>query len=127
MITKLLDRGFDVTQATVSRDIKDLKLVKRIGENGKSTYSANESQQEKMTSKFNAIFTEAIVSVDYALNTCVIKTHVGMANAACAALDAKPNDGIVGTLAGDDTIFVLCRSEEAAEQFTAKIKAIIGE
>ncbi|MCQ2461209.1 MAG: arginine repressor [Clostridia bacterium] len=127
LISKLLDKGFEVTQATISRDIKELQLVKKIGSNGKSVYTANETPLEKLSSKYNAIFTEALVSVDYALNTVVIKTHVGMANAACAALDASKNDGILGTIAGDDTIFVCCRDEEAAAALSKKIGEVLGE
>lgn len=127
LIARLLEKGFEVTQATISRDIKELKLVKKIGSSGKSVYTANETPHEKLSSKYNAIFSEALISVDYALNTCVIKTHVGMANAACAALDATDNDTILGTIAGDDTIFVLCRSEEATKALCEKISEAIGE
>lgn len=127
LIEKLKLKGFEVTQATISRDIKELQLVKRIGKNGKSVYSANETPTEKMSSKFNAIFAETIISADYAMNTCVIKTHVGMANAACAALDATAKEEIVGTLAGDDTIFALCRTEEMAASLCKKIRIITGE
>ena len=67
------------------------------------------------------------MSADYALNTCVIKTHVGMANAACAALDATDKDEIVGTIAGDDTIFVLCRNEAAAKSLCTSIHKMIGD
>lgn len=127
LISKLKSRGFEVTQATISRDIKELKLVKRIGAHGKSAYAASETPSEKLSSKYTAIFAEAVMSVDYALNTCVIKTHVGMANAACAALDAADKDEIVGTIAGDDTIFVLCRSEAAANSLCTSIHQMIGD
>ncbi len=127
LISKLKSKGFEVTQATISRDIKELKLVKRIGASGKSAYAASETPSEKLSSKYNAIFAEAVMSVDYALNTCVIKTHVGMANAACAALDASDKDEVVGTIAGDDTIFVLCRTEAAASALTKSIHKMIGD
>lgn len=127
LIKGLAKKGFDTTQATISRDIKELKLIKRIGKDGKSSYTTSETSSEKLTSKFNAIFSEAVISSDYAINTCVIKTHVGMANAACAALDADPHSEIVGTLAGDDTIFALCRTEEAAKNLNEKLNKVIGK
>ena len=127
LIKALGENGFDATQATISRDIKELELVKRIGKDGKSSYATAPTSSQNMTSKFFAIFSETVISADYALNTCVIKTHVGMANAACAALDADSHDEVLGTLAGDDTIFALCRTEEAAKQLCEKLNKIIGE
>lgn len=126
LIKGLLDKGYEVTQATISRDIKDLGLVKRR-KNGKSIYVAGEQKENKIASKYNTIFTQAAVSADYAMNTCVIKTHVGMANAACTALDALMHEEIVGTLAGDDTIFALCRTEIAAKTVCEKVKTLLGE
>ena len=82
---------------------------------------------EKSPKKFRAVFMESVISVDYALNTVVIKCHTGMANAACASLDTMAEmEGIVGTLAGDDTIFVLMRTEEMAEHLTARIENMIS-
>ncbi len=124
LIGKLKAKGFDATQATISRDIKELKLVKKIGTSGKSAYSLGTTEREKIASKYNAILSEALAGADYALNTCVIKTHVGMANAACASIDAMHWDGVLGTIAGDDTIFVLCRSEEHAAIFCEKINEV---
>ena len=125
LISKLRDKSFEVTQATISRDIKELKLVKKIGANGKSAYAVSEAAAERLAPKYNAIFIESILSADYALNTCVVKTHTGMANAACAALDAAANDSVVGTIAGDDTIFVLCRTEAAAAELCSKINGAL--
>lgn len=127
LITKLREKSFEVTQATISRDIKELKLVKKIGANGKSSYAASGTPLERVAPKYNAIFIESILSADYALNTCVVKTHNGMANAACAALDAAANDSVVGTIAGDDTIFVLCRSEAAAADLCKKINGALNK
>lgn len=117
LIQRLFANGFDVTQATVSRDIKDLKLIKKVGPSGKSIYCLGNNDGDMALSRYNAILTEALVSSDYSQNICVVKTHSGMANAAAAAIDAMEWDGIVGTLAGDDTIFVLCRDEEKTEKF----------
>ncbi len=127
LIRGLQKRGFEVTQATISRDIKELKLVKRPSSTGKSIYAAVETKSDNLTSKYNAIFAESVISADYAMNTCVIKTHVGMANAACAALDALAHEEIVGTLAGDDTIFALCKTEENAKMLASRILILIGE
>ena len=111
----LLECGFNVTQATVSRDIKQLSLVKTMSENGSYKYSLPIKPYEKNTrSALSVFFSEAVSSVDRGMNTVVIKCHTGMANAVCSKLDAVGYSNIVGTLAGDDTIFVLMRTEEDA-------------
>lgn len=127
LICYLKDYGYDVTQATISRDIKDLKLIKRIGKDGKSVYSVNTADNELHESKYSSILMDAVISVDYALNTCVIKTHAGMANAACASLDALHFDGLVGTIAGDDTIFALCRDEAKTKLFADRLAGMIQD
>ncbi|MDD6806879.1 MAG: arginine repressor [Oscillospiraceae bacterium] len=127
LIEKLREYDFDVTQATVSRDIKELKLIKKIGPSGKSIYAISKNDSEALLSKYQAIFEGSVISVDYAINTCVIKTHNGMANAACAAIDAMKWEGVIGTIAGDDTIFVLCRTEENAAAFCTAVKEIIDD
>ncbi len=126
LMLKLGEYGFEVTQATVSRDIKDLKLVKQIGTDGKSVYKAA-SGGSGYPNGADSLLAGAIVSTDYALNTCVIKTHAGMAGAACAAIDGMAWDDILGTIAGDDTIFVLCRTEAKARAFRDTINNTIGK
>ena len=116
----LQKRGFKVTQATVSRDIKELKLVKRSSRSGAYRYE----QPDSMKSDRN-IFVDVVTDVDYALNTVVIKCRNGMAQAACAALDSMDYDNIVGTLAGDDTIFVLMRTETNAADLVKTFKKLI--
>lgn len=124
---KLLEEGFEVTQATVSRDIKHLDLVKVITSDGKYCYAQKLSEQErKKTVKFRSIFMEAALHVDFAKNIVVVKCHVGMGNAACAAIDMMNLEGIVGTLAGDDTIFILMRDEIQAASLTKKITEMLG-
>jgi len=125
LIQELRAHGFDVTQATISRDIKELKLIKKVGAGGKSVYSINKADSDLFQAKYNSILSGALLSADYAQNICVVKTHVGMANAACAALDAMDWDGIVGTLAGDDTIFVCCRTEEKAKELSSTFSGMI--
>lgn len=127
LIEKLREHDFEVTQATVSRDIKELKLIKKIGPTGKSIYTISKNDNEALLSKYQAIFEGTVISVDYAINTCVVKTHIGMANAACAAIDAMKWEGVIGTIAGDDTIFVLCRTEENAKAFCNAVQDIIEE
>ncbi len=111
----LLERGFNVTQATVSRDIKQLSLVKTMGKNGNYKYSLPIKPYEKNSrSALSVFFSEAVSSVDRGMNTVVIKCHTGMASAVCSKLDAAGYENIVGTLAGDDTIFILMRTENDA-------------
>ena len=112
LLAKLRENGFEVTQATVSRDIKELRLVKAMSPSGQYRYMAGAAQGDEYLAKFYTIFSGSVISVDYAGNTCVVKCYAGMAQAACAAIDAMHFEGIVGTLAGDDTIFVLCRTPE---------------
>lgn len=122
LLEELKLAGYDVTQATVSRDIKTLDLVKTMTENGKYRYAQRlDFIAKKNSIKFKSVFVEATVSVDYALNTVVLKCHVGMANAACAALDTMHLEDVVGTLAGDDTIFILMRTENSAKNLVDKI------
>ncbi len=112
----LRERGFPVTQATVSRDIRDLRLVKRADAAGEIRY-----QQQDLLPETD-LFTRNILSVGYAGNTAVIKCGAGTAQAVCAMLDETPRPDVVGTLAGDDTIFVLLRSNELTKRFAAELK-----
>ena len=126
LLEALSREGCKVTQATISRDIKDLKLIKQIGLDGKSIYSAGAREPDGYPNVAESILPGAITSTDFALNTCVIKTHAGMANAVGAALDSMNWDGILGTIAGDDTVFVLCRTETKARNFRDAINTLIG-
>ena len=125
LLQKLRDFGFEATQATVSRDIKELRLVKTIGNNGQYKYAVTRTESDELISKFRSIFVQSVVSADYAGNTIVIRCYTGMAQAACAAFDSMQWDGLVGTLAGDDTIFALCRTEGYASQMKDAIKRLI--
>lgn len=117
--------GYEVTQATISRDIKELRLVKDLSAKGRYIYSTGKKNVENVTHRAGGIFSETIISIDYALNTVVIKCFTGMANAACAAIDSMNLEEILGTIAGDDTIFILCRSEEIAKMFTLKLRKML--
>lgn len=120
---RLRESGFEVTQATISRDIKELRLVKELSDNGRYIYSSGKkSTNDSVSARAAGIFVDSVISVDYALNTVCIKCFSGMAGAACAAIDSMHWSDVLGTIAGDDTIFVLCRSENAARNFTLNLE-----
>ena len=122
----LLRYGFEVTQATISRDIKELRLVKDLSSKGRYIYSTGKKRTDNIHHRAGGIFNESIISIDYAMNMIVIKCFSGMANAACAAIDSMNHDEILGTIAGDDTIFMLCRSEETALNVTNKLRKMLN-
>lgn len=122
----LLQYGYEVTQATISRDIKELRLVKDLSTKGRYIYSTGKKHTENFVHRAGGIFNETIISIDCALNTVVIKCFPGMANAACTAIDSMNLDEILGSIAGDDTIFILCKTEEAATDFTNKLRIMLN-
>lgn len=115
LIEYLRADGYDVTQSTVSRDIKQLRLTKTLLPDGKYRYQASPSSEKGAKNNFKSLFASSVISIERALNIVVIKTFSGMAQAACAALDMMSFEAVVGTLAGDDTIFVVCKDEKKAE------------
>ncbi|MDD6021221.1 MAG: arginine repressor [Acutalibacteraceae bacterium] len=121
---KLTECGFEVTQATVSRDIKAMNLIKIQDSNGQYKYAAVKSDKSDKT-QYDAIISHSVVGVDYAMNITVLHCRSGMANAACASIDALEFNKSVGTIAGDDTIFILNRTEEAAKELADTIRSII--
>ena len=116
--------GINVTQATVSRDIKKLKLVKIMTRSGKCKYVTYNERLRDMDDKFLIIFRESYLSCDHAANIVVVKTLAGMAQAAAAAIDSLEMNEIVGTIAGDDTIMMVCRTESIAENIFGKLVKI---
>ena len=124
LLEKLLECGVEVTQATVSRDIKELRLVKHPSSNGQYKYSLATSADEKYM-KYYAIFSESVTTTDYAQNICMLKCHPGTAQAACAAIDALGLTEVLGTIAGDDTIFILCRTERAAQNTKRELETLL--
>ncbi|MBR1483810.1 MAG: arginine repressor [Ruminococcus sp.] len=122
LLAQLSNAGYRVTQATVSRDIKDLRLVKTLGSDGKYRYTAAQSHSADIRSNFSQLFSSSVLTIDRAQNIVVVKTLSGMANAVCAALDTMGNSAIVGTLAGDDTIFIACRDEVSAAELQEYLK-----
>ena len=117
--------GFKVTQATVSRDIRDLKLTKVPAENGKQKYALHQESGNGMSEKYIRVLREGYLSMDMAQNILVIKTVAGMASAVCAALDAMKWNEIVGSIAGDDTIMCAIRSVDDTVKVMDKISKII--
>jgi len=127
LLSLLQQEGFRATQATISRDIKELRIVKELTNLGTYRYTAaaNESNGT-FTTRLNAIFRECVTSFDYAQNIIVIRTLPGLASAAGSAIDSMDMNKIVGTLAGDDTVMVVMRDNNAAAAFCGEIKNLIG-
>jgi len=121
----LKEKGYDVTQATVSRDIKELRLVKILSVNGNYKYSNSNESSQLVSDRFMKMFRNAVLAVDYTHYFVVFHTLEGSANAAAAAVDALKNDKIVGTMAGDDTIFLLARTEADAIELTDYFKGLL--
>ncbi len=123
---KLVESGFDVTQATVSRDIRELGIVKSDGNDGEYKYRVgNERDRADTAGKFSVILRQAISSVDAANNLIVVKTYVGMGSAAGAAIDSMDLDGVLGTLAGDDTLLIIAKGNGEADTIKKKIIDLI--
>ena len=123
LLTELEHCGFATTQATISRDIKEMRIIKELGPNGMYRYSAASKLPEPTCSaKLNSIFKQCVVACDHAQNIVVIKTMPGLASAACSAIDAMNFEMIIGTLAGDDTAFLLMRDNGSASALCADIR-----
>ncbi len=123
----LLRFGFNVTQSTVSRDIKQLKLVKDHDKNGNYRYVSVErvNSDAAPASNFKTLISNSVRSVDYAVNDVVLKCYTGMASSVCVAIDALFSDVMLGSIAGDDTIFIVTHTEKEAEQLAGYIKKLI--
>ena len=123
----LVREGYSVTQATVSRDIRELKLTKISMNNGRQKYAILNDASDDMSQKYARILRDGFVSMDMAQNILVIKTVSGMANAVCAALDSMQIQEIVGSIAGDDTIMCAIRTVEDTTILMKKIKKIVEQ
>lgn len=115
----LRQNGYPVTQATVSRDIRQLRLVKILSGSGRSIYAVPHAEETALSAKFDTLLAESVVRIDAVFNQIVIKCYAGLANAVCAAMDTMHFQGLVGTLAGDDTILVILRTAEDAKVLEA--------
>lgn len=123
LLEMLQKNGFVVTQATVSRDINELHLIKVQGKRGQK-YAINEQNSHNLN-KFHTIFAQSVISVDVGGNICCIKCFAGTANAAAATVDALNYPEVIGTIAGDDTLFILLKTEDAAKIFKNKIEEFL--
>ena len=123
MLEALQARGVKSTQATVSRDIKELRLVKEIGPNGRYRYAqADQDEASEAARRLEEIFREGCVGFDHALHTVVVKTLPGLASAVCASIDAMGEDAILGSVAGDDTGIIIMRNAAAAERLCTQLR-----
>lgn len=126
LMQALAERGIKSTQATLSRDIKDMRLVKELGPNGNYRYvPAARPEQDDAGMRLRKILKESLISFDLAQNLLVIKTLPGLAPAACSALDGMHIESLVGTLAGDDTAFLAFQDNESAVRFFHEIETIL--
>ncbi|MBQ3141125.1 MAG: arginine repressor [Clostridia bacterium] len=125
--SRLIEAGFSVTQATVSRDIKELKLIKVARNDGRYRYTSTaQSSSGESAQRFSTLCVQTGLGADHAGNITVIRCMSGTANALCVCLDSTTEFDIVGTIAGDDTIFVLFREPREAREFCAHINDIIN-
>ena len=126
LLKALEEEGFSSTQATISRDIKELRIVKELTSLGTYRYTVSEKDvPPALTDRLNTIFRECVTSIDYAENIIVIHTLPGLASAAGSALDAMKINVVLGTLAGDDTVMIVMRDSNAAAAFCGEIKSVI--
>lgn len=127
LLALLQEAGFTSTQATISRDIKELRIVKELTSFGTYRYTtATREVPSTFTGRLNAIFRECVTSFDYAQNMIVIHTLPGLANAAASALDTMNMSVVLGTIAGDDTVFVVMRDSNAAAAFCGEIRGLLN-
>lgn len=127
LLDMLQEEGFRATQATISRDIKDLRIVKELTSFGTYRYSStNNEVSGSFSVRLNTIFRECVTGFDYAQNIIVIRTLPGLASAAGSAIDAMNMSMVVGSLAGDDTVMVVMRDSNSAAAFCGEIKNLIG-
>lgn len=125
LAAKLKEAGFDVTQATVSRDIRELKLTKISNGKGSQKYSAMSGIDAEASERLIRVFKETVVKMDFSENIIVIKTLEGMGMAVAVALDNMQNDEIVGTIAGDNTVFCVVRSHHQSTGLIERLYKII--
>ena len=124
LLQKLLEKGYSVTQATVSRDIKKMGLVKEADPSGKYRYVCHKTELPQQSAKYVNILKETMTDIVSANNLVVIKTYPGMANAAAAAFDTIFKSDVLGSIAGDDTVFVATATADVATSLTQQIKEI---
>lgn len=125
LLDELKARGFSATQATISRDIKELRLVKELSGGGYRYASSERKGLADSDARLRNIFKEGVTSVDRAQNIVVVRTMPGLASAACSALDGMEIAGMVGSLAGDDTGMLIMRDSASAEAFCSEAHKLL--
>ncbi|MBQ8579773.1 MAG: arginine repressor [Oscillospiraceae bacterium] len=127
LLAALQDAGFYSTQATISRDIKELRIVKELTKFGTYRYTTSSKEVTgTFSNRLNTIFRECITGFDYSQNMVVIRTIPGLAAAAASAVDAMEMSFVLGTIAGDDTVFIVMRDSNAAAAFCGEIKQLLN-
>ena len=125
MIERLRTEGYRVTQATVSRDLKELKLSKALTARGTYRYCVNSGRNHTGNVRLNNAMADSIVDVQYSMNNVVIKTYPGLAQAVASAVDGLNMHSILGCVAGDDTIIVVTRNEESSVEISEKLRELM--
>lgn len=126
LLNGLIEKGFNVTQSTISRDISELKLSKGRDKDGKYRYLSNEEVESKDSrSHYRALISRSVISISYALNNVVIKCNAGMASSVCVAVDEMFGDKMLGSLAGEDTIIIVTSCEEDSLELTESLKLLL--
>ncbi len=125
LASELRESGFQVTQATVSRDIKEMRLIKVLTKDGRYKYASIREKEGVVNERFLKIFRNSVTSIDHAGNIIVVKTLVGSASAAAVSIDALNLKQIVGSIAGDDTIFLLVKEQDMVQDLLKQFKELL--
>ena len=124
----LKQNGFDVTQSTISRDIKQMHIIKASDGKGHYCYTSAFNSRvlsDENKSRYRDVFSKSVINIQYAMNDVVVKCYTGMAQGACVAIDAMFSDILVGTLAGDDTVLAITKDEKNAAELVDKLKNLL--
>ena len=125
MIDRLRAEGYKVTQATVSRDLKELKLTKALTARGTYRYCVSQGRTVATNVRLHNAMADSILHVDYSLNNVVIKTYPGLAQAVASSIDTMNMHSILGCVAGDDTIIIVTRNEESSAEISERLKELM--
>lgn len=125
LAAELRSAGFQVTQATVSRDIKEMRLIKVLTKDGRYKYASIREKEGVVNERFLKIFRNSVTSIDFAGNIIVVKTLVGSASAAAVSIDALNLKQIVGSIAGDDTIFLVVKEQEFVQELIKQFRELL--
>ena len=125
VLAKLLEEGYKVTQATISRDLRELQLVKSLNQNGTYTYAQSFEATKASMPSFSAVLTDSVKTVNYAGNMIVIKTYPGMAQAVATCVDGIETGEILGCVAGDDAIIAVAADESSAQAVVERLQLLL--